>query len=32
MIRLTRYGGNGLNLHAHYLYAHATDWNPNETA
>jgi hypothetical protein len=32
MIRLIRYGGNGLNLHAHYLYAHATDWNPNETA
>ncbi|HTJ31507.1 MAG TPA: TonB-dependent receptor [Acidobacteriaceae bacterium] len=32
MIRLIRYGGKGLNIHAHYLYAHATDWNPNETA
>jgi hypothetical protein len=32
MIRVIRYGGNGLNLHAHYLYAHAADWNPNESA
>ena len=32
MIRLIRYGGNGLDLHAHYIYAHAADWNPNESA
>ena len=32
MIRLIRYGGPGLNLHAWYLYAHATDWNPNESS
>jgi hypothetical protein len=31
MIKLARYGGHGLSLHAHYLYAHATDWNPNES-
>jgi hypothetical protein len=31
MIRLTRYGRNGLTFHAHYTYAHAMDWNPNET-
>jgi hypothetical protein len=32
MVRLVRYGGHGLSLHAHYMYAHATDWNPNESA
>ncbi len=31
MIKVMRYGRNGLSLRAHYLYAHATDWNPNET-
>jgi hypothetical protein len=31
LIKITRSGGHGFNLHAHYLYAHATDWNPNET-
>jgi hypothetical protein len=31
MVRLTRYGSRGLSLHAHYTYAHATDWNPNES-
>jgi hypothetical protein len=31
MIRLTRYGRRGLTFHAHYTYAHAMDWNPNET-
>ena len=31
MIKLVRNGGRGLSLHAHYLYAHATDWNPNES-
>jgi hypothetical protein len=29
--KVTRYGSRGLSLHAHYLYAHATDWNPNES-
>jgi hypothetical protein len=27
-----RYGRRGLSLHAHYTYAHAMDWNPNESA
>jgi len=31
MIKLVRIGGHGLNFHAHYLYAHATDWDPNES-
>jgi hypothetical protein len=31
MIKLARYGGHGFSLHAHYLYSHATDWNPNES-
>jgi hypothetical protein len=31
MVRLIRYGSRGFSLHAHYLYAHATDWNPNES-
>ena len=31
MFKISRYGGHGLSLHAHYLYAHATDWNPNES-
>ncbi|HUA91683.1 MAG TPA: carboxypeptidase-like regulatory domain-containing protein [Terracidiphilus sp.] len=31
MIRINRYGRRGLSLHAHYTYAHAMDWNPNET-
>ena len=31
MFKIVRYGGHGLSLHAHYLYAHATDWNPNES-
>jgi hypothetical protein len=30
-IKFTRYGRRGLSLHAHYTYAHAMDWNPNET-
>jgi hypothetical protein len=32
MIKVVRYGRRGLTLHAHYTYAHATDWNPNESA
>lgn len=31
MVRVTRNGGRGLTLHAHYTYAHAMDWNPNES-
>jgi hypothetical protein len=32
MLKVERYGQRGLNLHAHYTYAHAMDWNPNESA
>ncbi len=31
LVKLTRYGRRGLSLHAHYTYAHAMDWNPNES-
>ena len=31
MVKLTRYGRRGLSFHAHYTYAHAMDWNPNES-
>jgi hypothetical protein len=31
MIRITREGRHGLSINAHYTYAHAMDWNPNET-
>ena len=31
MFKISRYGHHGLGLRAHYLYAHATDWNPNES-
>jgi hypothetical protein len=31
MVRINRYGRRGLTLHAHYTYAHAMDWNPNES-
>ena len=31
VVKLTRYGSRGLSLHAHYTYAHAMDWNPNES-
>jgi hypothetical protein len=31
LIRINRYGHRGLTLHAHYTYAHAMDWNPNES-
>ena len=31
MVKLTRYGSRGLSFHAHYTYAHTTDWNPNES-
>jgi hypothetical protein len=32
MVKVERYGRRGLSLHAHYTYAHAMDWNPNESA
>jgi len=31
MFKLVRYGGHGLTLRLHYLYGHATDWNPDES-
>jgi hypothetical protein len=31
MIKLAREGRRGLSLHAHYTYAHTTDWNPEES-
>jgi hypothetical protein len=31
MVKLTRYGHRGLSLFAHYTYAHAMDWNPDES-
>jgi hypothetical protein len=32
MLKVERYGRRGLSLHAHYTYAHAMDWNPNESS
>jgi hypothetical protein len=32
MVKVVRYSRRGLSLRAHYTYAHATDWNPNESA
>ena len=32
MLKVDRYGRRGLSLHVHYIYAHAMDWNPNESA
>ncbi len=31
LVKLVRTGGRGFTFRAHYLYAHATDWNPNES-
>jgi hypothetical protein len=31
VLKVVRYGRRGLTLHAHYTYAHAADWNPNES-
>lgn len=31
MLRVTRYSRRGLTFHAHYTYAHAMDWNPNNS-
>jgi hypothetical protein len=32
MVKAVRYSRRGLSLRAHYTYAHAMDWNPNESA
>ncbi len=32
MLRVVRYGRRGLSLRANYTYAHAMDWNPNESS
>ncbi len=32
MLKVVRYGRRGLSLHAYYTYAHAMDWNPNESS
>ena len=32
MLRVSRNARRGLSLHAHYTYAHAMDWNPNESS
>ncbi len=32
LVKLVHNGGHGFNLRAHYLYAHASDWNPNESS
>ncbi|MFZ1086880.1 MAG: carboxypeptidase-like regulatory domain-containing protein [Terracidiphilus sp.] len=32
VLRVERYGHRGLTLHAHYIYGHAMDWNPNESS
>ncbi|MGA2887992.1 MAG: carboxypeptidase-like regulatory domain-containing protein [Terracidiphilus sp.] len=32
MLKVARSSRRGLSLHAHYTYAHAMDWNPNESA
>jgi hypothetical protein len=31
VLRINRYSRRGLSLRAHYTYAHAMDWNPNES-
>jgi hypothetical protein len=31
VLKVVRYGQHGLTLHAHYTYAHAMDWNPDES-
>ncbi|MGB8261361.1 MAG: carboxypeptidase regulatory-like domain-containing protein [Terracidiphilus sp.] len=32
IVRIDRYTRRGLSLHAHYTWAHAADWNPNESS
>ncbi|HEX4149056.1 MAG TPA: hypothetical protein VHY20_08715, partial [Pirellulales bacterium] len=31
MVKIARYGRRGLSLNAHYTYAHAMDWNPDQS-
>lgn len=31
MVKLTRYSERGLSVNAHYVYAHAMDWNPGQS-
>jgi Carboxypeptidase regulatory-like domain len=31
VLRVSRYGRRGLSFHGRYTYAHAMDWNPNES-
>jgi len=31
-LKVARHGRHGLSLNAHYTYAHAMDWNPNESS
>jgi hypothetical protein len=31
MLHVSRFTRRGIGLHAHYIYAHAMDWNPNES-
>jgi hypothetical protein len=31
-LKISRYGRKGWSANAHYTYAHAMDWNPNETS
>ena len=32
MLRVSRFTRRGISFHARYTYAHAMDWNPNESA
>jgi len=32
VLRVARHSSRGLSFNAHYTYAHAADWNPNESA
>jgi len=32
IVKVERYGRKGLSFDAHYTYAHAMDWNPNESS
>lgn len=32
MLKVERYGRRGLTFHAHYIYSHAADWNPDESS
>jgi hypothetical protein len=32
VVKLVRSSSRGLSLRLHYIYAHATDWNPNESS